>query len=284
MKRTGRKILSLGMSLLLLLGWCLMAWMPGNLVSAKIINGYDVTDNCFLSGDYLYILSEDGTAAIGHYFGSDTSLTIPSQMDEYTVTSIYDGLGTGVFSECTNLVSVIIPDSITEIGTATFYECPNLTNIVLPNNITKIGASAFKDCTSLTSIDLPDSITEIRTGAFENCAGLTSIDLPDNITEIGDFAFSGCSALTDVYYSGTEEQWEDIKIANGNEALTNAIIHYNNSTLPSLEQESTEEATDFGQVSSDNTLLIAVIAGIVVLVLFLAAVMVIIILLRRQKK
>jgi len=40
------------------------------------------------------------------------------------------------------------------------------------------------------------------------------------------YAFYDCPKLTDIYYSGTEEQWNQIYIDEGNEYLTNANIHY----------------------------------------------------------
>ena len=80
MKRTRRKILSLGMSLLLLLGWCLAAWMPGNLVSAEV-GGYT-------HGDYKYYVLADNMARIRQYSGMEKNVTFPSQLDGYTVTAI----------------------------------------------------------------------------------------------------------------------------------------------------------------------------------------------------
>lgn len=36
-----------------------------------------------------------------------------------------------------------------------------------------------------------------------------------------------CSSLKDVYYTGTEEEWNNISIESGNDYLKNATIHYN---------------------------------------------------------
>lgn len=81
---------------------------------------------------------------------------------------------------------------------------------------------------SLTSIAIPDSVTTISVGAFPNCTSLTSVTIPDSVTLIGRGAFSGCSSLTDVYYTGTQDQWNAIRIdAMGNNSLTSATIHYN---------------------------------------------------------
>ncbi len=81
-----------------------------------------------------------------------------------------------------------------------------------------------------TSYIVPNSVTSIGYGALEYCKSLTSITLPDSVTYIGNYAFSTCDSLKDVYYAGTEEQWNAITIVgNHNECLTNATIHFNSS-------------------------------------------------------
>ena len=36
-----------------------------------------------------------------------------------------------------------------------------------------------------------------------------------------------CEKLTTINYTGTKEEWQQIDIEDGNEALTNATINYN---------------------------------------------------------
>ena len=154
-------------------------------------------------------------------FNGSTSLTSISIPD--SVISI----GVGAFRNCTSLISVILPDSITSFGNYAFYGCTSLTSVEIPDSVTTIGDNAFYGCTSLTSIKIPDSVTNIGYSTFSSCTSLTSIVIPDSVTGIQTIAFSNCSSLTDVYYTGTEEQWENITIDGGNENLTNATIHYN---------------------------------------------------------
>ncbi|MCL2062182.1 MAG: leucine-rich repeat protein [Firmicutes bacterium] len=52
------------------------------------------------------------------------------------------------------------------IGDFVFSNCRNLTSIEIPNSVTKIGNYAFKNCSDLTSITIPDSVTGIGEGAF----------------------------------------------------------------------------------------------------------------------
>ncbi len=57
-------------------------------------------------------------------------------------------------------------------------------------------------------------------------SSITKAILDSRITSIGENTFSSCYNLTDIYYSGTEEQWNQIVIGDNNEYLYNANIHY----------------------------------------------------------
>ena len=147
-----------------------------------------------------------------------TSITIPD-----SVTSI----GDHAFESCTGLTSITIPDSVTSIGEFAFWDCDSLTSITIPDSVTSIGNGAFCECYNLTSITIPNSVTSIGVCAFWYCGSLTSITIPDSVTSIGEGAFEYCDSLKNVYYSGSEEQWNKIDVYRSNEPLLNATIHYN---------------------------------------------------------
>lgn len=108
------------------------------------------------------------------------------------------------------LLSVIIPDSVTEIGESAFESCTRLQSIIIPNSVTRIGEDAFSDCTRLQSVVIPDSVTSIGAGAFSQCVSLQSIIIPNSVTEIGESAFYECENLKSVSISSsvtTIELW-----------------------------------------------------------------------------
>lgn len=149
------------------------------------------------------------------------------------------------FSHCYNLESITIPDSVTSIGNNAFSNCKSLGSMTIPNSVTSIGISAFYSCSSLTSVIIPDSITSISNYAFSYCNSLTGITIPNSVTTIGFEAFYGCDSLTDVYYGGTEKEWNDINIDDGNDCLMHATIHYNVfAILPTTTAEITKSETD----------------------------------------
>ena len=111
------------------------------------------------------------------------------------------------------------------IARSAFSHCSRLTSITIPDSVTSIGSFAFFGCSSLTSVVIPDSVTSIGDYAFSGCSKLTSIVIPDSVTSIGGWAFY-CSSLTNVYYTGSEEDWQEISFGY-NSNLTDANIHYN---------------------------------------------------------
>lgn len=181
-------------------------------------------DETFIEGDYEYALRDDGTAEIRDYFGKAKNLTIPSRLKEYTVSklAIYS------LSECENLETVIIPDSVTAIADGVFSGCVSLKKVEIPDTVTVIGAWCFADCFSLESIVIPKGVTKITHNAFSRCNKLSSIKvsgdnkkydsrnncnavieintntllfgcknsvIPDTVTSIGADAFSCCYGL-----------------------------------------------------------------------------------------
>ena len=100
------------------------------------------------------------------------------------------------FSGCSNISSIIIPETVTSIGASAFSGCSSLTSITIPNTVTSFATSVFSGCSGLTSITITSSVTSIKASAFSGCTSLTSIAIPSSVTSIASSAFSGCSGLT----------------------------------------------------------------------------------------
>lgn len=50
-----------------------------------------------------------------------------------------------LFSNCTSLYSITIPDSVLAIKSAAFNNCTSLTELRIPNSVNSIGDSAFNN-------------------------------------------------------------------------------------------------------------------------------------------
>ena len=107
-------------------------------------------------------------------------------------------LGDFLFSECSSLTSVTLPDGLTQLGNCVFDECSSLTSVALPDGLTQLGNNVFRECSSLASVALPDGLTQLDDGVFSGCSSLTSVSLPDGLTKMGNAVFKDCSSLTSV--------------------------------------------------------------------------------------
>ena len=120
--------------------------------------------------------------------------TVTFEGKEYIVTTI-DILA---FKQCTDLTSVIIPETVTRIGSWAFAGSYSLESIVIPNSVTRIDGGAFESCYGLRSVRLSDSLTTLGGSAFIECVNLESINIPNSLTCIGVKAFYSCSNLKTV--------------------------------------------------------------------------------------
>ena len=160
-------------------------------------------------------------------------------------------IGTRAFGKCSTLTTISIPDSVKNIAENAFYKCKSLTEINIPYSITNIEACAFEDCESLTSISISDvpvedeelynqadnffdnlgigenlSLKINSSSVFARCSSLTSVLISKHTTNIGNMTFDGCESLIDIRYTGTIEQWQEIKLGTcWNRDVPTKIVH-----------------------------------------------------------
>ena len=88
----------------------------------------------------------------------------------------YTIIGNSAFFGKTQIISVIIGNSVTSISSFAFADCASLTSITIPNSVITIGGQGFNGCTALSSITIPNSVTVISGNAFIN-SGLTNVTI-----------------------------------------------------------------------------------------------------------
>ena len=163
-------------------------------------------------------LTEIGEQAFRDCSGLE-SLTIPEKVKT---------IGSYAFSNCTKLKTVTVPESVTKLGAGAFDGCDALESAVLNCPVSSIEGSLFSWCRSLKSIVIPSTVKSIGWNAFEHCHSLKSVKIPVSVKSIGDMAFEYCYALTDIYYGGTEKQWNAIDLTSTTrETLHGKAFHYN---------------------------------------------------------
>ena len=143
------------------------------------------------------------------------SLVIPD-----SVTSIEDSYA---FQECTSLKLVTFGSGLTSLGYGAFYNCTKLSSVVLPEGMLTIGEVAFSGCSALSTVSLPNSITTITKGAFTGCSALRSITLPNALTTLERNVFQNCYALGEVVMPKNLKTIDTLAFSNCNAIR---LIHY----------------------------------------------------------
>ena len=124
-------------------------------------------------------------------------------------------LNSNMFEGCTNLCTIDIPASVTEIEYAAFRGCSGLENVNIPNNLVSIGASAFQG-TAIESFSIPEGIDTIAPLTFAECANLFEVGLPASLTDVYDSAFEECDKLEVINFAGSEWQFKQIALLDDN--------------------------------------------------------------------
>ena len=99
-------------------------------------------------------------------------------------------------------------EQVTSLGPGCFRGCTELTTILLPDSVTTISPMAFSGCTGLRGLFLPDGVETIGPEAFEGCVNLEAIYVPVSVEHIAPGCFDDCASLHFIFYGGTYEDWE----------------------------------------------------------------------------
>lgn len=125
-------------------------------------------------------------------------------VETFEITNELTVLPEKTFSGFTELKTVKLPGTITEIGFSAFSGCGKLESLFFgegavsghfPEGLKTISANAFSGCGSLEQIEFPEGLETISGNAFCGCEKLSVILIPDTVTSIGSYAFSDCGSL-----------------------------------------------------------------------------------------
>lgn len=176
------------------------------------------------------IVLPEGYISIGEDAFKDCTglqnISLPTSMER---------IGSGAFSGCEKLESLIVPDKLISIGENAFNKCYGLgkiyansidhwmrlqfenesanplwndailyvnseevRNLVVPDGTTVLNKFLFAGYAALTNITIPEGMTSIGIGTFIDCIGLTKLSYPQSLCDIGERAFENCKGLEEI--------------------------------------------------------------------------------------
>ena len=192
--------------------------------------------HAWVNVDDIYYNIENGAAFVTYGEDKyDTSrytgdISIPESIMVGNIPYQVTGIDKSAFSSCSQLTSVILPNSISFIGENAFSSS-GLRSFAIPNSVATIGENAFGNCTELLELSIdPNPDLYIGANAFKLCSNLmyvkttdiakwcgirfetctsnpcvgglgtlylgakkiTSLEIPEGVTEIKDCTFAGC--------------------------------------------------------------------------------------------
>ncbi len=167
------------------------------------------------------VSNQQGTDGLQYFPLPDGTYGVKAGSTEYLdvieIPAVYNGAPVtrilpSAFIYATNLVKIVIPDTVTVIDEYAFFECRNLSEVQMGESVVAIQTEAFAYCASLTDVTLPEGLTDIANGAFACCSALCEITIPSSVTGFGDYAFYACDSLIDMNYAGTVAEWNAITL------------------------------------------------------------------------
>ncbi len=253
--------------------------------------------------DFLYAVKEDGTAIITEFVGYEEILVIPSEIDGYAVSEIgaycfeYESalrtveipasvqiISEKAFSSCYGLETVTLSEGLKEIGSFAFSDCSYLSEIIIPNSVTKLGEGVFMNCSNLNKAVIGNGVTDISNYTFSDCYVLHEVEMGNNVRVIGQSAFKDTGISTiyipvsvsnihanafddtnimNVYYGGTEAQWDNIDVSYGNSDLTSVKVRYLVNSDGEMDKTAVKKA--FGVIIVYAALVVVLIVAVIII-------------------
>lgn len=198
-----------------------------------------ITTNNTISYAYtLKVLADRGVEIIGISPKPIGDFTVPSDFKSSLGTLTVKSLGDRLFANSIGLLSVEIPNAVTNIGNEAFNGCNVLMEVKLNHGLRTIGRHPFEG-TAIETITLPDTVSTIDGNLIYGCNPSVSlsagennpyfavsaegalydkgfaklyavpmlaeeITVPATVTELAAECFAGCSLLKKVSFLGDE--------------------------------------------------------------------------------
>ena len=201
--------------------------VSGSLFSAQRSHEVKADTGTTRSGDWEYKINDtdtgENTISIVKYYGNETDLIVPDEIDGKTVTEIAQkAIGQ------TSLYTISLPKTLTYIGDSDFSHAKNLTSIEVRDS--EYGKTRFwtdengvlygyvdhhtdvdkttynkylellcyPSAKSEKSYTVNDKVTAIGSSAFSNCFYLEEINLGNGVRKLGVAAFKNCMSIQSI--------------------------------------------------------------------------------------
>lgn len=115
-----------------------------------------------------------------------------------------EGVETIEIENCGALINIKFPDSLKNV---IIKDCDGLKNITIHKDIKEI---KVEDCDGLSKVEIAEGATKFIAD-FERCHNISELIIPKSYQEFFGANFYS-AGLKDIYYQGTEKEWENMHL------------------------------------------------------------------------
>ncbi len=189
------------------------------------------------------------TKIASNAFHGSNSLNTTKFLTSVTVPEGITTIGDGAFGFCHDLEIISLPSTLKTIEANAFLKCYLLDYVTIPASVTSIGDWAFANCEALTTIEIMEGVTDIGEYVFYECSSLKVIVIPKTVTTIEQNPFFACTSLTNIYYAGSENDWNNINFCSNEDDIIFSITRYYYSETEPAEEGNFWHYDDNGEIA-----------------------------------
>ena len=157
---------------------------------------------------------------------NNSNTTVPTLADasygNVVIPTSYTSIPASGLTACTGVISIAIPQSITNVGKSAMKGCSSLKQIdwhaktvsnfslssangAFPATYTILNITSSvgtlpdfmnMDCTALKNVHMSNGVTRVDSRAFSGCSSITNLSLPGSVTSIDSHAFRNCGLIS----------------------------------------------------------------------------------------
>lgn len=175
-----------------------------------------------VSSDGIGITKDDAAkvSSISNWFTGNANIESFDEFKFFTgVTRLGEDMRSGgtrdAFSECTNLRSIELPESLLYIGTFGFFKCTSLEHIGMTESIVKIGSGAFRSVPASMVINLPNLVevphfSDVNLSYAFRSSGVTRIENFGSVPQTYGQWNSDSAQRYGLFYECTDLEYADV--------------------------------------------------------------------------
>ena len=146
----------------------------------RLIKGPRGFDGSYTIRDGVIVVCDD---AFSDFPFPPINKTLHNHINTIHIPSSVRVIGEGAFSNCADVLRIILPFGLRIIGNRAFKWCRNLRELIIPKSVTTIGEQAFSGCCNIHEIQIPENVKILKGNPFAEWDGEIIVKSPHFIIE-----------------------------------------------------------------------------------------------------